>query len=170
MMMPDDIGLSPGTSPRRVLLQTRIVASGTATGLPKTVTASSFATIQAIVANLVTNLQQNEVVRIRILHVLLTCSDNSSIVVQNANIQTDSAKLIQPAFSGSPLGRASNAAFQGELNFQTRDVDPDVNFGANVTLLLQNTDSADHTVTAFTVTLEVVRTQWDRPSYGPELS
>jgi hypothetical protein len=155
--------------PRKVLLQTRTVASGSAANLPVTINASSYATIQAIVSNLITNLQQNEVVRIRILHVLLTCSDNSSIVIQNANLQCDSAKLIQPAFSGSPLGRASNASFSGELNFQTRDVDPDTSFGANVTLLLQNTDSSNHTVTAFTVTLEVVRTQWDAPSYGPEL-
>lgn len=158
----------------KVLQQQRIVATGSAAGLPITVTASTFATVSASVAGLVSGLQQNEVFRVRILKTLLTCDDNSSIVVQNANLQCDSGKIIAPAFSGSPLGRASNAAFQGELNFQTRDIaevgSVPASFAATLELLLQNTDSGDHQVTAFSITLELVRTQWDQPPYGDQLN
>ena len=149
----------------KVLSRQRIVSSGSASGLPISIPLSSYALVSATVLNAVNGLAANEVVRVRILSTTLTTDDNSSIVVQNGNLQADAGLFRSPAFSGSPLGRANESAFQGELDFQSNDT-PDTTFSAGIQLLLQNTDaSAAHTVTAFSVTLEVVRIQYDEPIY-----
>ncbi len=159
---------------RTVLLQSRHVASATASGLPITISAGTQQTVQVGVSELLTNVQQNEVIKVKILDSVIAANSNLIVILQ-ANIVSladttpQTVGLHTPAFAGTYNGALNGAAFESEVTFHSEDFGQFQNQSFYLYVLASNTDSASHNVTSFGVTFELTRTQWSEPSYGSPL-
>ena len=156
---------------KTVLLQQRLVASGTASGLPITITAATQRNVEADVPGLLANIKSNEVIRVRIQDVTVVVNSPLVVILQAAMYLVGNGISIgAPAFAGTYNGTLDGAKFQGEVEFQSNDYPGLLAAGAlaegKFIVNASNPDSADHEVTSFSVTFEVKRTQWSEPSYG----
>ena len=157
----------------KLLQQFRNQGSATAAGLPLTVTAGGVLSVTATVTNLFLGasaagrLPQNTRARLLVLGSQFAADAGGQpfLQLQACQIQVAGGVLSAPLNSGSPLGLFHNAAVQGLLEFDSRDLDK---LGltvanASVVVVVKNPDVADHTITAMTVTLAAVTSQYDSP-------
>lgn len=153
--------------PPKVLSRFRRTASGTAAGLPITVTKSLQATITIPISSCLEDITPLSHTRVRVTLYSTTLTSDSGgapfIGIQSANLQTGSQQVVQPCSTGSSLGAYNGAALQGFLEFDTDDLpiltaQPSA---VQLVIVVSNTDSgSDHQVTAATATVAIEATQY----------
>lgn len=158
--------------PPTVLMRSRNVSAAVAAALPITVPAGTVLPVTLPFSNCIANaanpVPANTRIRLRLLGIKLAVSAGGEkfIALQNANLQSLSGLFSRPASSGSPLGLVHGASLQAELVFDSSDPGAAAAASASVVLLVQNTDIADRTITAFSGVIEVVLEQYAEPLKG----
>lgn len=150
----------------KILISGRRVASVTVSGLPVTVTAGSIATLTATATGVLSDVQQTHTrIRSSVIGSAVTTDSGgqTKIVVESANLQNLSGAFAVPLSTGSPLGLLNEAAFAGELEWDTDDVQQLQNTqvaNLEIVIVVLNTDSSNHNVTAGTFTILIEWSQY----------
>lgn len=157
----------------KIIQQSRILWVGTLASSVAITTLTS-GTVITKNDNLIQNPLANEVYAFRIVSSQATESAGvGTIQSAAASLYTASIGLVQPAFSGNPLGLANLASFEAEIrahseDFQTANPPPygnANNIGGNLGIVVYNPSASTIHVSALNVVFEVIRVQYDEPVY-----
>lgn len=153
----------------KILQRSRYVASASLSAAV-TVNASSTNSAITTLSSAISKLPQNSIVRASLLASAMQTDAGGAafLSIQNAALVADSGAVSGPAFTGSPLGLANGARFQGELRFHDTDC-PDATFGIQLQVLVKNADTVAHNVTTLNITLEIEIVTFDAPVYAENL-
>lgn len=157
---------------KTVLLQRRDTISAVAQGLPHAIGAGNQYQVIIPFAALLSGVQSNEVIRIRLLSGLGVADSNLLVILQGFMRFTDLdlLPLASPIFAGTYNGTFNGSGWQGGFEFQSNDFPVLLVSGRSASLsveaIVSNPDSVSHNVTDFEALIEVTRTQWSEPSYG----
>ena len=148
----------------KILLRRRYLVSASAG--PIAVPATTLTSIFAQALSAVQNLPDNTQVRIKLISATAATdvAGAEHLTIQSANFQAYSPSIVQPAFSGAPLGLLNGAAFESELEFWSDEV-PLPTFPCALAVLVYNGDSVAHNVDSLTFTARVTLSVYDEPVY-----
>ena len=148
----------------RILLRRRYLVSATAG--PVVIPATSLVSVSAQALQAVQGLPDNSQVRIKLISAVAATdvAGAEHITIQSANLQAYSPSIVQPAFSGAPLGLLNGASFQSELEFWSDEI-PLSTFPCALAVLCYNGDSVSHDVDSLTFIARVTIAVYDEPVY-----